>query len=83
MKLIVTLEIDVSDMTDDQLKDAGWEDFDNEGSPRVAEYDAREIADLIPNVLNFDDVKAEMFAGSDIFANFDKVRVRSASYEAA
>lgn len=76
-KLIVTLEFDMSSMSDDELMDAGWEDDEDgeEGSPGVSDYDAREIASLIPYIFNDETVAAEMFAGSNIFLRVDGVRV--------
>ncbi len=76
-KLIVTLEIDLSSMSGDELMDAGWEDDcdGEEGSPVVSDYSAHEIADLIPYVFKDESIVAEMFAGSAIFLKLDDARV--------
>ena len=76
-KLIVTLEFDMSSMSGDQLMDAGWEgDCEcDDPAPVISDYYEYEIADLIPYVFKDESVVAEMFAGSNIFAKLDDVRV--------
>ena len=85
--LLVTLEIDVTDMTEEQLRDAGWfelmEDEDTEEAesfpgPASAEYEAHEIAGLLPGAIGHPD--AELFAGSGVFVNLGEVRVTSARW---
>jgi len=83
MKLVVTLEIDVSDMSDEELTDAGYYEFSEEGEPdpTVSDYHPKEVAECVRFALMSSDVKDEMFAGSDMFLNVGNIQVVSAQYE--
>lgn len=81
--LKVTLEIEVEDMTEAELADAGFYDDEDEeeGRPELllsGEYEAREIADLLPGVVTHPD--NEMFAGSGIFVKVADVKVSGAEW---
>lgn len=83
--LILTLEIEVEDMSPEELADAGWEEdvWDDESEDEadgsfVEELEPREIADLIPFAIKHPD--SELFAGSGIFANLGDVRVKAADW---
>lgn len=88
--LTVTLEIEIGEMSDDQLREAGWfslmepdedeEDEDELETPLVDEFGAHEIAGLLPGAISHPD--AELFAGSGVFVTLGEVRVTSASWKA-
>jgi hypothetical protein len=81
--LIVTLEIDVRDMTAEELAECDIcdEGDDNEDTPSVEDYRPEEIAELLPYVLALEDTQAEIFSGSMVFAKFTAVRCASASFK--
>lgn len=83
MKLVVTLEIDVSDMSDEELTDAGYYEFSEGGEPdpTASDYHPKDVAECVKFAIMSPDAKAEMFAGSDMFLNVGDVRIVSAQYE--
>jgi hypothetical protein len=84
-KLLVTLEIDIDDMSPEELEAAGFaedNDLDAElGPPKVDEYDPGEIAEGIPGVLSLPEVKGEILAGSGIFVNIGAISVYAADWK--
>lgn len=78
--LIVTLEIELSNMDEAQLKEAGYEPWDDDGDPRVGDYEPREIAECLEGVLSYPETQAEAFAGSAIYANVLGVKLKNAEW---
>jgi hypothetical protein len=83
--LTVTLNIEVRDMTTEELADAGaepmeGEEDDDEGVPTLADTSPHEIAGLIPHTLTFGEVQDEMFAGSGVFVRLTKAEVEFAGW---
>lgn len=83
--LILKLEIEVEDMSPEELADAGYGEFeyDDESEDEadgsfVEGLDPYEIAELVPHAIKHPD--SEIFAGSGIFANLGEVRVKSADW---
>lgn len=81
--LTVTLEIDLSNLSEAQLRDAGWEPYDDEdGLPCVDDAFPDEYADLLKGAVAHEEFHAEMFAGSNIFAAITDVRASKAEWKA-
>jgi hypothetical protein len=79
--LIVTLELDCDSLSEQELIECGYFEYDEaEQAVSVDDYEPDEIASLIPGILSSEDVASEMFAGSDIFAKVVAVRVRASNW---
>lgn len=86
----VTLDVLVTDMTDadrlDMARGLCFEDDEDPAEiekdfPRVAEYSAGEVASVI-ETLGHAYAQEEMWAGSEVYAKFDRVKVVSADWVA-
>lgn len=83
--LIVTLEIEVEDVSDEERREGlfleeGEEPDELDLPAPVAELEPADLAALLPAVITSDEV--EMFAGSNIFANFTNARVAASLWKA-
>lgn len=86
-KLVVTLEIDVADLTDTERRELatglcfdGEDPSDVEADlPSVADTDPRDIAHVL-TALKHDYAQEELWGGSEVFAKFADVKVRSAEW---
>lgn len=83
--MTVTLSIKVRDMTEEELEaaDDGLGEDGEDCAPSVSDYVARDIADLIPAHLKFDEFQDEMFAGSAVFARIEDVSLVAAQWDEA
>lgn len=78
--LAVTLLLKMESMSPDELEASGVEMDEEEGFPSVSDYSPRDIAKLIPDALMQDEIKAEVFAGSDVLLNLTDVTLVSCEW---
>ena len=85
-KLLVTLEIEVSALTGDALKEAGFfecsaDEGDDEPTNSLDDYSADEIGAVLE--CDEPDLWVEFFGGSGLYVQFEKVTVVSSDWYAA
>ena len=76
--LIVTLEVDVDDLSPDERKEAArLAECSLKYLPYLGDYGAEEIADCLEGLEAYSD---DLFAGSNVFAAITGSRVREAHF---
>lgn len=75
--LFVTIAVDVSSMTGEELSEAGYYEYVEEDDvpPTVSDYTAEDVAACVLDAVNNPDARSEMFAGSDIFLSMSDAKV--------
>lgn len=77
--LLITIEIDVEDLPAEVLKEIMEDVPSDEHLPTIADYEPGEVAEVL-NMMT-PETTAELFGGSDIYAQFSDSRVLSAQWK--
>lgn len=75
-KLLVTLEIDVRDISEDEQKEYRWDDDCEIVS--ATDYEPMELAEVLNS--EYPEVWQEHFAGTDVWASFEFVTAKKAEW---